>query len=84
MQRFWGVFEKRFVDLSMDEKAVLALVILMAIGLVVVAVSVLLQVARRFESGAEASEATQLLRKGMDRISKIDYLPEHARQSHSD
>ena len=84
VNRFWGIFEKRFVELNTDERVVLALVVLIAVCLVVVAFSLLLQVTRRLEFRGDTPNTNKLVRKGMGRVAQIDYYPEHARPSHSD
>ncbi len=84
MDRFWGIFEKRFVDLSTDERVVLALAVMIAVCFVVVAFSLLLQVARRFDFGGDTPNTNKLVRKGMGRVAQIDYYQEHPRPSHSD
>ena len=67
LNNLWGIFEKRLVDLSIDEQVVLALVVLISVCLVVIAFSMVLQVARGLDMGGEAEKTYRLLRKGLGR-----------------
>ena len=85
MNLFWGVFQKRLVDLSSEEQIILCLVLLIGVCLVLVAFSLVVQVARKLEVKEEGSERTNLLiRKGIGHVAQIDYRPEHARPAHTD
>ncbi len=85
MDLLWGVFQKRLVDLSSEERVILCLVFLISVCLVMVAFSLVVQVARRLEVKEDLPKRTNLLiRKGLGRVAQIDYRPEHARPAHTD
>ena len=85
MNLLWGVFQKRLVDLSSEERVVLALVIMIGLCLVMIALSLVVQVARRLELDEERTPRFgKLIRKGIGHVAQIDYRPDHARPAHTD
>ena len=85
MDLLWGVFEKRLIDLSSEERVILSLVFLISACLVMIAFSLVVQVARKLEVKEDRPKSTNvLIRKGIGRVAQIDYRPEHARPAHTD
>jgi uncharacterized protein HemY len=84
MEIFWGIFQKRIAEMSLDERIILLLVLLICLCLVVIAVSLVVQVVRRLDWDKEQSaRAQKALRKGLGRVAETDYY-EEVRAGHSD
>ncbi|MEN6537042.1 MAG: hypothetical protein ABFD60_06285 [Bryobacteraceae bacterium] len=84
METFWGLFEKRIVDMQSNERAILLLLITACFCLVAYAVSLLLQVAKRWEQqDAESPTVPISIRKKLFGAEVAD-PHHHARVSHTD
>jgi hypothetical protein len=82
MEFIWGLFEKRFSDLRLDERVALSLIILLCLCLVVYAISMVVHLARTSDGRVSQKIPKKALRKGIGQAGGIDdYEP---RASHTD